>query len=737
MRSKLKTRFFGMLLAGVLLAFALPGTAANEFDPDSLLRNPTFKDEIEKIQTDAEAQASILNHSTSSFGITKTIFDFAAEVAGNNYTEQIKAIMDTPVQQWNPSRGLQGSYDIVNVKRIVQQNQTTSLFGRVKDDMGNLATAVSIYSVMKDAYAAYNGNDVSKLKAVKGTYDVVFAYWAKRIAWDSVATAAIGASFVGYALDTFMAAAMGGYSDAWWAEYVSYLETRYPQLVTGNNSWAALSRRGGNAALKNRLYEFWDDPYVTLEGTSFSKPNMASMQMRDQFAARYYQEYVHTTLKTYFTNEAEKAQAKAWYEGQQANARLSQLTADLRMLQMAIQDAQLNEETPRTLIIVPVAPTIEEGQSVSFTTMFIQADGNQSPATSLTTFSGAAGGSVFSSSEVGVFTLVATCEGMTAEAMITVKEKAEQSEEEDELDEAIEEVSGAGEESDDYCGAVAISRSQGELAGMISEVQSLSSTVSMYSTKFEKELADRAADPCGNSLMAYCYTSARDAATDLDNVVNDIRDAASSLLMTLGLCPGAVDEAGQPVSVVALISSLASAGSARGQAEAALVAMASRLGENGCDEEEFAELSDQYTQDGMDPDGLQDGSGMGELSGDGVDNDQDGLQEENWVEVAGKNVTIVVYDSGNFKDDVFSLSVSGFGNLGMTPAGGLRTYGLNLTPGTYTATITVVVAPDNCGTVMALAMENGVEIGAFGSGEGCPPTGSSMTMAFTVMGNSE
>lgn len=735
MRSQMKTKIMGVVLASVLLVAAWPGMAAGDFDPDKLLQDRAFKNELQKITTDEAAQSSILNHSNKAFGITKTMFDFAAGVAGGNYTEQIEAIMDTPVQQWNPSRGFQGSYDIVNVKKIVAQNQSASLFGRVKDDMGNLATALSVYSVMKDVRAGYNGDDSAKLKAIKGTYDVVSGYWANRIGWSSVGTAMIGASFVGYALDTFMAAAVGGYSDAWWAEYVSYLNTKYPQLVTGDNSWAALSNRGGNDALKNRLYEFWDDPYIMLEGTSFSKPNMASMQMRDQFAARYYKEYVHTTLKTYFSNEAEKAKAKAWYEGQKAQDLLAKHAADLEMLQMAIADAELNAVGLRTLIIVPVAPSIEEDQSVTFTTMFAFEDGTQTPATSLTAFSGAAGGPVFSATEVGVFTLVATCEGLTAEAVITVTEKAEVSEEEEELEEAIDEIKEDEDEGEDACGAVAITRAQASLASMIGEVQSLSSTVAMYETKFDKELADRAADPCGNSLMAYCYTSARDAAMELDNLVSEIREAASSLLVTMALCPGAVDNTGQPVSTVALISSLSSAGAARGQAEAALAAMESRLGENGCDEDEFAELSNQYTQEGMDPDALQDGAGMAELGGDGVDNDQDGLQEENWTEVAGKNVTIVVYDSGNFKDDVFNLSVSGVGNLGTTPAGGLRTYGMNLAPGTYVATITVVVAPDNCGTVMALAMENGVQIGAIGSGEGCPPTGSTLTMVFTVTGN--
>ncbi len=44
-------------------------------------------------------------------------------------------------------------------------------------------------------------------------------------------------------------------------------------------------------------------------------------------------------------------------------------------------------------------------------------------------------------------------------------------------------------------------------------------------------------------------------------------------------------------------------------------------------------------------------------------------------------MTFVLYDSGSAKDDTFSLTVSKFGNLGETPNGGQRSYGLNLPPG--------------------------------------------------------
>lgn len=726
------------LLLALSLTAAAPGRAADNFDPDQFLRNASVKAELAKIASDDQAQALVRTHIVTAAGHTNTLYSFAQALAGGDYTEQIATIMEVPTQQWNFSRGMQGSYDIVNVKQMVQQNKTASLFGSVKENMSYLATALSVYSICNDAIAGFNGDSASQLKAVKGTYDLVSGYWAQRIGWDSLGTAMLGVGVISYALDSFIAQTMGTYTDFWWQAYTAYLDKKYPNQVTGANSWAAVYKNGGEAALDHRLMEFWDD--ALLNAADYYKnppPNSNSLyaynQFSKKFAAQYYHERLHPTMKTYFQNQAEIAAARAEIAASNAHALMLANLKDLAALQAAIQDAANNKgEMDRILAIRPPARTIKVGESVTFTTLFLYEDASTTPATNNTAFSGAASGPTFNATEVGTFVVTATCEGLSCEATVTVEEKIGDDDEEDEIEEAIDDIKEP--EDEDSCSENNIGVLRFGLAGRIARVQSLASVVKMYQVKFDKELADRAADPCGNSLLAYCYTQAGDAAADLNFQVDQIRDEATSLIMTLALCPDVVTAAGDPVTFQSVIKDLAGAGSARAEAEAALATMQARLGDNGCDEEEFEDLADRYTEDGQDPDEMQDGGTMGEIGGDGVDNDQDGLQEEDWTEVAGKNVTIVVYDSGNFKDDVFNLSVSGVGSLGLTPAGGLRTYGLDLAPGTYTATVSVVVAPDNCGTVTAIAMENGVQIGALGTGESCPPVGAALTMVFTVSG---
>lgn len=135
----------------------------------------------------------------------------------------------------------------------------------------------------------------------------------------------------------------------------------------------------------------------------------------------------------------------------------------------------------------------------------------------------------------------------------------------------------------------------------------------------------------------------------------------------------------------------------------------------------------------MDTGLLQEGGTMTEVPGDGADNDSNCLQYENVDALSGYNITCVLYDSGNLKDDVFDLSVSGYGRLGSTPAGGLRKFGLNIAPGNYTATLTVVATPDNVGTLTLLILENGITVGSLICTGSCPE-GPGLSVTFTVTG---
>lgn len=144
----------------------------------------------------------------------------------------------------------------------------------------------------------------------------------------------------------------------------------------------------------------------------------------------------------------------------------------------------------------------------------------------------------------------------------------------------------------------------------------------------------------------------------------------------------------------------------------------------GCDLAEVDRLGEDIAQNGLDPDAVN--NGLREICGDGLDNNGNGLIDEDCT--GGGSVLITVWDSGTLADDSFTLSVTGYGNLGSTPAGGQRVYSLNLPPGSYTATLTCILAPDDAGTY-SIAFSGS----ALGTGDsGTMSSGGSASFQFTV-----
>ncbi len=174
------------------------------------------------------------------------------------------------------------------------------------------------------------------------------------------------------------------------------------------------------------------------------------------------------------------------------------------------------------------------------------------------------------------------------------------------------------------------------------------------------------------------------------------------------------------------MTKISEAGGNQGSLERAVAQMEGVLDRFGCDSEEVNETGSQVSQPGLDPDTLETGSF--EICGDGADNDNDGFIDEDCGATGGANVTITVTDSGNEKDDIFSLQVAGVGDLGTTPKGGVRAYSVTLNPGTYVAILTTLDDGEDIGTYTIVF--GGRASGAGGSGQ--LPLGASASFTFTV-----
>ncbi|MFC2170230.1 hypothetical protein ACFLRM_06690, partial [Acidobacteriota bacterium] len=297
------------------------------------------------------------------------------------------------------------------------------------------------------------------------------------------------------------------------------------------------------------------------------------------------------------------------------------------------------------------------------------------------------------------------------------------------IDKILKALSGEGPE--EGCNMEYMKSLADQLFVLKDEVQVANAKFLTNANKFDKEINDQAAPACTNGMLAYCYANAANMADTLKNLLDQIDEISIEVIRLYAECP---DLAAQMEAQGNTMESFVSSVSGLSSYEERLASMQGRLREFGCDENEVRQNGMNVVPADQDPDFLQDGGSMTEIPGDAVDNDADGLQDENVDALVGYNITFVLYDSGSAKDDIFNLAVSRYGSLGTTPKGGLRSYGLNLPPGNYTAQVTVVGAPDDIGTFTLVILESGIQIA---STSGSPPEGSVVTLNFTVTGSIE
>lgn len=358
----------------------------------------------------------------------------------------------------------------------------------------------------------------------------------------------------------------------------------------------------------------------------------------------------------------------------------------------------------KKLIIKPVNPEIYIGDTQTFNIIEIKKNKEISIIKKIS----------FTGTKKGTFTVG----HLTAYTQITVKEKSK--EKEPSLEDAIKEIK---EEEPDPC-KEDINNLLSKMEGLKQSVDDTYNKFISASNKFFQKFNTKLADPCKDGILAYCFSTARNCQAEMDGYIAALKDTSTELIMNIGIC-----SASDKYSMSSVLSDVRNMGQKSGQIEQGLAAMQGKLGELLCDENEFIQLGDSVISRGdIDPDFLQDGGGMVEVPGDGTDNDANGLQDE-IAQFTGANIVIMVFDSGSAADDVFSVSVSGYGNLGVSPKGGLRSFGLNLPKGSYTLNLTVISTIQGGGTFTVIVSQNGKTIAAT---TGSAPTGGGTSLNFTV-----
>ncbi|MBD3387298.1 hypothetical protein GF407_20505 [candidate division KSB1 bacterium] len=382
-----------------------------------------------------------------------------------------------------------------------------------------------------------------------------------------------------------------------------------------------------------------------------------------------------------------------------------------------------------SLMVTPSEVELYVGESRAFKAQAIYDDEFSKDVTGQANWS--SGSNQFTGTAPGDFGRSASFGGYTAAADISVTCPDDRPDWNAELGEcaslgsAIDSVKN-GEEEEELCDEEAMLADYIILMELVSEANLVYAGFEAKFQKFRKEINDQDSDVCKNTILAVAFAGAKRDMAEMERLAALVEDVATALILQLGICPDLT----LGLTVRDIITEVAKLGRPRNEMIDALATMQSLLATYGCDEQEVSENGEQVAENTNDPNIIDDGgAGGSEVCGDGKDNDGDGLIDEGCSSTGNYNVALYLYDSGSAKDDIFGLSVSGHGNLGTTPEGGARTYPLNLAPGSYVATVSVISAPDNVGTFTLTIREGDTVIAGESGG---PGQGTQISVPFTV-----
>lgn len=459
-------------------------------------------------------------------------------------------------------------------------------------------------------------------------------------------------------------------------------------------------------------------------------------------------------LFTAFEGVSGEAFFEAAYEGKTSDRAERLIETGNRFLSSMTLEIEEEEEieNPIDLTVSPASSTLTIGETENFSAFAVFTNDSTVNVTQLATWEN--GSNSFTATEAGETTVTASYMGLSASAVITVEEitqcdepseildeetgncvcnTAEGYEMNEELgkciniDEALEEVT---EEGDALCDEESLLAGLARLDEIVASGNRLAANFRATVNKFMKEVNDQNSDICENTIIAAAFAGAKDQQAEYQLLVDEATSLSTDLILESSMCPLEDVE----IDINSILQKISQLGPIQGEMEDGLAMMEDQLQQQSCDTQEVEDQGDTIAERD-DPELIQaGGTGATEICGDGIDNDGNGLIDDGCAGASNFNVTISLYDSGNLADDVFGLSVSGQGNLGNTPEGGLRVYPLRLSPGSYVATITVIKAPDNQGTYTISIMEGSQVLN---SSTGSPSQGSVIDVPFSVGGNSE
>ncbi len=295
-----------------------------------------------------------------------------------------------------------------------------------------------------------------------------------------------------------------------------------------------------------------------------------------------------------------------------------------------------------------------------------------------------------------------------------VAEEDDDDEGDEDLEEAIEEVAGDGEDAD-------LSGLRADFDAAVADADAAMRSFNQYANAFDQRVRELGWEACESREVAYSLVQAGAALQEHDVALDAVAIAYSALIAA---DRDASDVQGRYQQIVNLNAAM----NARYQGMRGLLVQ-----DYGCDEDELVREGEEVAESGADPDDVDSGVKGGDTSavevcGDGIDNDGDNEIDECDAGCCEGSAVVIVEDCGSAPDDIFLVQLD-TGQSGVTPVGSSTTFSADLSPGTHTVTLTVLSAPDDYGTYCLKVLVDGVLLVDV---SGQPPEGTVVTETFVV-----
>jgi len=350
----------GLIAASAILSIAVAAPEARAAGCSAQNLVATYQ-QSNSPQEAARTLAARLDHAIKP---SKALKDMMAGVSNGTLTKEVQKAVHVRTSYKIDPRTLRSSKmgRYFRSLELTEQPALPRLSTTFKAFTG-LASAAHFLTNLEAAISTGDRNAILDMN--KQAFELSTAMTISRAGMNAAKLGSAVAGFLDYALTSLMVQELTGYEEYWWNAYSAYLNSRYPKMVSGNNSWANLAmRQDKGRAFQARLYEFWATSDVSGDGIEtplerathyYKAPKglrrgdaLAMAKFQKTFAARYYGDYLKTTLDTFMKRKATAAKDAAASKFGAAAAALCSYLGDMESLARDVQKLKTEQKAGLT-----------------------------------------------------------------------------------------------------------------------------------------------------------------------------------------------------------------------------------------------------------------------------------------------------------------------------------------------------------------------------------------------------